>query len=215
MTVFLVVLPLLVSSNPMVELREEMEDTPVFGDMVEEGQLVEEEDREEGDLRREEINEEEMLMNTEEDRLMKEEMKGEVIKKENDSGRKPNFEVDVVFEENFVDMSPDNMMEIEMMLPVDMVADMKFNECDLGMTHVVHDMIVLSLFYFTEEELVQSEKAKPYGCRFWIVLITSTILVLLFLSVVICLCVYKKVIKKLINKAKIKQYSDILSKKFV
>ena len=139
MTVFLVVLPLLVSSNPMVELREEMEDTPVFGDMVEEGQLVEEEDREEGDLRREEINEEEMLMNAEEDRLMKEEMKGEVIKKENDSGRKPNFEVDVVFEENFVDMSPDNMMEIEMMLPVDMVADMKFNECDLGMTHVAHD----------------------------------------------------------------------------
>ena len=133
MTVFLVVLPLLVSSNPMVELREEMEDTPVFGDMVEEGQLVEEEDREDGDLRREEINEEEMLMNAEEDRLMKEEMKGEVIKKENDSGRKPSFEVDVVFEENFVDMSPDNMMEIEMMLPVDMVADMKFNECDLGM----------------------------------------------------------------------------------
>ena len=132
-TVFLVVLPLLVSSNPMVELREEMEDTPVFGDMVEEGQLVEEEDREEGDLSQEEINEEEMLMNAEEDRLMKEEMKGEVIKKENDSGRKPSFEVDVVFEENFVDMSPDNMMEIEMMLPVDMVADMKFNECDLGM----------------------------------------------------------------------------------
>ena len=137
MTVFLVVLPLLVSSNPMVELREEMEDTPVFGDMVEEGQLVEEEDREEGNLVREEINEEEMLMNAEEDRLMKEEMKGEVIKKENDSGRKPSFEVDVVFEENFVDMSPDNMMEIEMMLPVDMVADMKFNECDLGMTHVM------------------------------------------------------------------------------
>ena len=76
-------------------------------------------------------------------------------------------------------------------------------------------MIVLSLFYFAEEELVQSEKAKPYGCRFWIVLITSTILVLLFLSVVICLCVYKKVIKKLINKAKIKQYSDELSKKYV
>ena len=68
-TVFLVVLPLLVSSNPMVELREEMEDTPVFGDMVEEGQLVEEEDREEGDLRREEINEEEMLINAEEDSI--------------------------------------------------------------------------------------------------------------------------------------------------
>ena len=135
MTVILVVLPLLVSSNPMVELREEMEDTPVFGDMVEEGQLVEEEDREEGDLRREEINEEEMLMNAEEDRLMKDEMKGDVMKKENDSGRKPSFEVDVVFEENFVDMSPDNMMEIEMMLPVDMVADMKFNECDLGKEH--------------------------------------------------------------------------------
>ena len=134
MTLFLVVLPLLVSSNPMVELREEMEDTPVFGDMVEEGQLVEE-DREEGDLSREEINEEEMLMNEEDDRLVKEELKGEVIKKENDSGRKPSFEVDVVFEENFVDMSPDNMMEIEMMLPVDMVADMKFNECDLGKEH--------------------------------------------------------------------------------
>ena len=140
MTVFLVLLPLLVSSNPMVELREEMEDTPVLGDKVEEEQPVEE-DREE-DLVREEINEEDMLMHAEEDRLMKEEMQGDVMKKENDSGRKPSFEVDVVFEENFVDMSPDNMMEIEMMLPVDMVADMKFNECDLGMTHV--DMIVLS-----------------------------------------------------------------------
>ena len=37
MTVFLV-LPLLVSSNPMVELREEMEDTPLLGDMVEEAE---------------------------------------------------------------------------------------------------------------------------------------------------------------------------------
>merc|ERR1719291_243052 len=168
-TVFLVVLPLLVSGNPMVEMREEMEDTPVFGDEVEEEQLVEE-DREE-DLVREEINEEDMLMHAEEDRLMKEERQGDVMKKENDSGIKPSFEVDVVFEENFVDMSPDNMMEIEMMLPVDMVADMKFNECDL------------------EEELVQSEKARPYGCRFWIVLITSTILVLLITSTILCLCV--------------------------
>ena len=140
-TVFLVLLPLLVSGNPMVELREEMEDTPVLGDRGEE-ELLMGEDREEGDLAREEINEEDMLMHVEEDRLMKEEMQGDVMKKENDSGRKPSFEVDVVFEENFVDMSPDNMMEIEMMLPVDMVADMKFNECDLGMTHV--DMIVLS-----------------------------------------------------------------------
>ena len=67
MTVFLVLLPLLVSSNPMLELREEMEDTPVLGDR-------EEEDREEGDLAREEINEEEMLMHAEEDRIMKEVM---------------------------------------------------------------------------------------------------------------------------------------------
>ena len=142
MTMFLVVLPLLVSGNPMLEREErEMEDTPVLGDRGEE-ELLMGEDREEGDLAREEINEEDMLMHVEEDRLMKEEMQGDVMKKENDSGRKPSFEVDVVFEENFVDMSPDNMMEIEMMLPVDMVADMKFNECDLGMTHV--DMIVLS-----------------------------------------------------------------------
>ena len=129
MTVFLVVLPLLVSGNPMLEREErEMEDSPVLGDKVEE-ELMEEEDREEGDLVREEINEEDMLMHAEE------EMQGDVMKKENDSGKKSSFEVDVVFEENFVDMSPDNMMEIEMMLPVDMVADMKFNECDLGMTY--------------------------------------------------------------------------------
>ena len=56
MTMFLVVLPLLVSGNPMLEREErEMEDTPVLGDRGEE-ELLMDEDTEEGDLVREEIN---------------------------------------------------------------------------------------------------------------------------------------------------------------